>query len=322
MRTVEVESLGEIGKIGLGTWQFGSREWGYGEQYASGEAQAIVRRALDLGVTLFDTAEIYGFGRSERILGKALGAERGTVTVATKVSPVAPVPALVKRAARASARRLGLDRIPLYQVHWPNPVVPDAVVMQGPRQLLADGLVGAVGVSNYSLRRWIAAEEALGSPVVSNQVHFSLAHLRPLWELVPWATDNRRLVLAFSPIEQGLLAGTYDENHRPRDLRAANPLFLPENLRLAEPLLRTLREVGTAHDAKPAQVALAWLLHHEPVVAIPGAHSVEQLESNVAAAEITLADDEYEAVTEAARAFRPEGGPAAYGKIVRGRIGL
>ncbi|MGH3374695.1 MAG: aldo/keto reductase, partial [Actinoallomurus sp.] len=71
MRTVEVESLGAVGKIGLGTWQFGSREWGYGEQYASGEAQAIVRRALDLGVTLFDTAEIYGFGRSERILGKA-----------------------------------------------------------------------------------------------------------------------------------------------------------------------------------------------------------------------------------------------------------
>lgn len=322
MRTVEVEGLGPVGKIGLGTWQFGSREWGYGDQYAGGEAPAIVRRAFDLGVTLYDTAEIYGFGKSERILGKALGTERGSVTVATKVTPVAPVPAIVRRAAKASAKRIGIDTIPLYQVHWPNPVVPDSVVMQGPRQMLEDGLVGAVGVSNYSLRRWISAEQALGRPVVSNQVHFSLAHLRPLWELVPWATDNHRMVLAYSPLEQGLLGGRYDENHRPSDLRAANPLFLPENLRLAEPLLRTLREVGAAHGAKPSQTALAWLLHHEPVVAIPGAHTVEQLESNVAAADIVLADDEYEAITEAARAFRPDTGPSAYGRMVRGRVGL
>ncbi|MQA01436.1 MAG: oxidoreductase [Streptosporangiales bacterium] len=322
MRTVEVEGLGTVSKIGLGTWQFGSREWGYGENYAGGEAHAIVRRALDLGVTLFDTAEIYGFGKSERILGKALGADRNSVTVATKVTPVAPVAGLVKRAAKASAKRIGLDSIPLYQVHWPNPVIPDAVVMQGPRQMLDEGLVQSIGVSNYSLRRWIAAEQALGQPVVSNQVHFSLAHLRPLWELVPWAADNHRMVVAYSPLEQGLLGGRYDENHRPTDLRAANPLFLPENLRLAEPLLRTLREVGGPHDAKPAQVALAWLLYHEPVVAIPGAHTVEQLEANVAAADIELADDEYEAITEAARAFHPETGPSAYGKIVRGRVGL
>lgn len=322
MRTVEVESLGTVSKIGLGTWQFGSREWGYGEQYAGGEAHAIVRRALDLGVTLFDTAEFYGFGKSERILGKALGADRSSVLVATKVTPVAPVSGLVRRAAKASAKRLGIDTIPLYQVHFPNPVVPDSVVMQGPRQMLDDGLVRSVGVSNYSLRRWIAAEEALGHPVVSNQVHFSLAHLRPLWELVPWATDNKRMVLAYSPLEQGLLGGRYDENHRPNDLRAANPLFLPENLRLAEPLLRTLREVGSTHGATTAQISLAWLLHHEPVVAIPGAHTVEQLESNVAAADITLADDEYEAITEAARAFRPDTGASAYGRIVRGRLGL
>src|SRR5690606_41943465 len=120
--------------------------------------------ALDLGVTLFDTAEIYGFGKSERILGKALGGDRSSVTVATKVTPVAPVPGLVRRAAKASAKRLGLDTIPLYQVHWPNPVVPDSVVMQGPRQILDEGLVGAVGVSNYSLRRLIAAGEAPARP--------------------------------------------------------------------------------------------------------------------------------------------------------------
>ncbi|MGH3098603.1 MAG: aldo/keto reductase [Streptosporangiales bacterium] len=322
MRSFEVEGLGTVSKIGLGTWQFGSREWGYGEQYANGEASAIVRRALDLGVTLFDTAEIYGFGKSERILGKALGSERTSVTVATKVFPVAPAPGLVRRAARASAKRLGMSRIPLYQVHWPNPVVPESVVMQGPKQMLDQGLVNAVGVSNYSLRRWMTAERALGRPVSSNQVHFSLAQLRPLWELVPWAEDNRRAIIAYSPLDQGLLGGRYDENNRPSDLRATNPLFLPENLRRAEPLLRTLREVGSSHGATAAQTALAWLLHHPPVVAIPGARTVEQLESNVAAADISLTEDEYEAITAAARAFKPQTGPSAYGRMVRGRVGL
>ncbi len=305
VKHLNVDGIGPVSRIGLGTWQFGSREWGYGDRYASGAARDIVRRALDMGVTLFDTAEVYGFGKSERILGEALGARRTEVAVASKIMPVAPFPAVVKQRARASARRLQLDRIPLYQVHQPNPVVPDSVIMPGMRQLLDRGTIGAAGVSNYSLSRWQKADAALGRPVISNQVHFSLAHPQALDELVPFAERENRIVIAYSPLAQGLLGGKYGVDNRPGGVRAVNPLFGTENLRRIEPLLQTLRDVAAEVDAKPAQVALAWLISLPGVVAIPGASSVEQLEFNVAAADIELSTASRDALTTAARAFRP-----------------
>jgi aryl-alcohol dehydrogenase-like predicted oxidoreductase len=308
MQFLEVAGLGPVSRIGLGTWQFGSREWGYGESYAEREAREIVRRARELGVTLFDTAEIYGFGRSERILGEALGGERTEVVVASKIFPVAPFPPVVRQRWAGSARRLGLQRIPLYQVHQPNPVVRDSVTMPGMRELLDADRIGAVGVSNYSLARWQAADAALGRPVVSNQVQFSLATAGPLADLVPFAEREDRVVIAYSPLAQGLLGGRYDADHRPGGVRATNPLFGTENLRRVQPLLDVLREVAAAHDAKPAQIALAWLLGLPRVVVIPGASSVEQMEFNAAAAELRLADDEQAALTAAARAFTPVSG--------------
>jgi aryl-alcohol dehydrogenase-like predicted oxidoreductase len=308
MQFLEVAGIGPVSRIGLGTWQFGSREWGYGESYAEREAREIVRRARELGVTLFDTAEIYGFGRSERILGEALGGERTEVVVASKIFPVAPFPPVVRQRWAGSARRLGLQRIPLYQVHQPNPVVRDSVTMPGMRELLDADRIGAVGVSNYSLARWQAADAALGRPVVSNQVQFSLATAGPLADLVPFAEREDRVVIAYSPLAQGLLGGRYDADHRPGGVRATNPLFGTENLRRVQPLLDVLREVAAAHDAKPAQIALAWLLGLPRVVVIPGASSVEQMEFNAAAAELRLADDEQAALTAAARAFTPLSG--------------
>ena len=310
MRYLDVDGVGRVSRIGLGTWQFGSREWGYGESYASGTARDVVRRALDLGVTLFDTAEAYGVGlhgvgASERILGEALGDARDDVAVASKIFPLAPFPPVVRQRWAGSARRLGMRKIPLYQVHQPNPVVPDTVTMTGMRQLLDERRIGAVGVSNYSLDRWRAADRALGRPVVSNQVQFSLAAAQPLDDLVPFAEREGRLVIAYSPLAQGLLGGRYGPDHRPGGVRAMNPLFGTENLRRAEPLLGVLSEVADAHDTRPAQIALAWLVALPQVVVIPGASGVEQLESNVSAAEIELRDDERAALTAAARAFTP-----------------
>ncbi len=305
MRYLDVDGIGRVSRIGLGTWQFGSREWGYGNRYAAGAARDIVRRALALGVTLFDTAEIYGFGKSERILGAALGDARAHVAVASKVFPVAPFPAVVKQRERASARRLQLNRIPLYQIHQPNPIFPDSVIMPGMRSLLDSGDIGAAGVSNYSLARWQKADAALGRPVISNQVHFSLANSGPLDDLVPFAEREKRIVIAYSPLAQGLLGGKYGIDNRPGGVRATNALFGTENLRRIEPLLQTLREVAAGVGAKPAQVALAWLASLPGVVAIPGASCVEQLESNVAAADIELSAESRTALTEAARAFRP-----------------
>jgi aryl-alcohol dehydrogenase-like predicted oxidoreductase len=312
----------QISKIGLGTWQFGSREWGYGSQYADEVAQAIVRRALELGVTLFDTAEIYGFGRSERILGRALGEDRESAFLATKILPVLPVAPVVEQRAVASANRLGARRLDLYQVHQANPVVRDGTIMRGMRALQRVGLVGEVGVSNYSLRRWRAAEDALGSPVLSNQVPYSLVARDPEQDLLPYASAHGRLVLAYSPLAQGLLSGRYNPGNLPANrVRATNPLFLPENLQRAGELLAVLGEVATAHSATPAQIALAWVIRHPAVAAIPGASSVEQLESNVAAAEIDLADDQYQALADAAARFRPLTGPAVLPSLARARFG-
>lgn len=269
MKYLQVDGVGQVSRIGLGTWQFGSREWGYGDDYASGAARDIVKRARALGVTLFDTAEVYGLGKSERILGEALGDERADVAVASKVFPVAPFPAIIKQRERASARRLQLDRIPLYQIHQPNPLVPDTVIMPGMRDLLDDGKIGAAGVSNYSLSRWQQADAALGRPVISNQVEFSLARPRALDHMVPFAERENRIVIAYSPLAQGLLGGKYGVDNRPGGVRSVNPLFGTENLRRIEPLLQTLRDVATEAGAKPAQVALAWPISLPGVVAIP-----------------------------------------------------
>jgi len=313
----------QISRIGLGTWQFGSREWGYGQPYAEREARAIVRRALELGVTLFDTAEIYGLGRSERILGQALGEDRERVFLATKLFPLLPVAPVVEQRAVASANRLGVRRLDLYQVHQPNPVIRDGTIMRGMRALQRVGLVGEVGVSNYSLARWQAAEQALGQRVLTNQVSYSLVSRSPERDLLPFAESTGHVVIAYSPLAQGLLSGRYDRAHRPANrVRALSSLFLPENLERSGELIATLREVAGAHSVTPAQIALAWVIRRPAVVAIPGASSVEQLESNVAAASIELTDGEYQALSAAAGRFRPVSGPAALLGRIRARFTL
>ena len=154
MRYVEVDGL-RTSVIGLGAWQFGSREWGYGEAYATEIAPGLVRRALELGITMLDTAEAYGPGRSERIIAGALAAiapvERDGLIVATKFMPLAPAEPILARQAAGSRRRLGVDALDLYYAHWPNPLVSVRRTMQALRPLLASGVVRRVGVSNYGL---------------------------------------------------------------------------------------------------------------------------------------------------------------------------
>jgi aryl-alcohol dehydrogenase-like predicted oxidoreductase len=322
MRYLDVDTATRISKIGLGTWQFGSREWGYGDGYSGQVARDIVRRAVDLGVTLFDTAEVYGLGRSERILGEALGERRESVFLATKLLPVLPLAPVVEQRAVASANRLGTRLLDLYQVHGPNPLVSDGTTMRGMKALQRVGLVGEVGVSNYQLARWQAAERALGGRVLSNQVRYSLADRAPEKDLLPFAADAGRVIIAYSPLAQGLLSGRYDRDNRPANrVRAGNPLFLPENLDRASELIGVLRAVADAHEATPAQVALAWVIRHPAVAAIPGASSVEQLESNVAAADIELSDGEYAALNAASDQFQPVTGRAAIPAAVRARLG-
>jgi aryl-alcohol dehydrogenase-like predicted oxidoreductase len=320
MRYVKVGGA-RLSAIGLGTWQFGSREWGYGRDYAQGEAGAIVERALGLGINLFDTAEVYAFGQSERILGRALAESGGTAFVATKVFPVAPIAPVVEQRGKASRKRLGVEKIDLYQVHWPNPAVPIATTMAGMRRLQQQGVIEHVGVSNFSLAQWEAAESALRSPVFSNQVQYSLVARGPERRLLPYAAENDRLIIAYSPLAQGLLSAKYDASNLPkRGVRAANALFLPENLERASGLLEALRDVAQAHGATAAQVALSWVIRRPNVVAIPGASSVAQLEANAAAGDLELTDDEDKRITDEADDFSPVQGARAVPQLLRQRL--
>jgi len=320
MRYIEVNGA-RCSVIGLGTWQFGSKDWGYGADYAQHEAGRIVERALELGVNLNDTAEVYGRGESERIVGRAIASRRDDVFLATKFLPVLPFAPVVERHGRGSVERLGVDRVDLYQVHWPNPISPMREQMRGMKRLRDAGVIDRVGVSNFSLARWRAAEAALGEPVWSNQVQYSLAARKPDAELVPYAAENDRVVIAYSPLAKGLLSGRYDATNLPKDsARAYDPLFLPENVAGARDLIETVSAVAKAHDATPTQVALAWVVSHRNVVAIPGASSVAQLESNVAAADLELSESDVAQLTGASDAFHPIQGIGAYTRILKNKV--
>jgi len=318
-----VEAAGErLSVIGLGCWQFGSREWAYGKDYADTTAIDIVHRALDLGVNVIDTAEVYGFGKSERIVRKALAGRRDEAFVASKLLPVVPPigSGYIVSRGRRSAERLGVETMDLYQVHWPNPILPMSTLAEGLRRLEDDKLVRHVGVSNYSLDGWRKLERTLGRPILSNQVQYSLAVRKPEAELVPWAQANGRVIIAYSPLAQGLLGAKYDASNVPNDVRATNPLFLPENLERAGPMLTALREIAAAHGATPAQVALAWLVRRPNVIAIPGASSVAQLEANVAAADLDLSDDDDARLTDASDLFAPRRGLGVVPQIIANRV--
>jgi aryl-alcohol dehydrogenase-like predicted oxidoreductase len=319
MRYVEAGGA-RLSLVGLGTWQFGSAEWGYGRAFAEGEGVRIVQRALDLGINLIDTAEIYGFGRSERTVGRAIAGRRNEAFLATKIFPVAPFDPVVRQRARASLRRLGVDRIDLYQAHWPNRVIPPGPLFAALGQLQREGLVTHIGVSNYSLDGWQSAERTLGGPILSNQVEYSLAQRSPEQDLLGWARSHDRIIVAYSPLAQGLLSGRYSSTNRPGRMRSMRPLFSPENLDRAGDLSRALREIASKHQAMPAQVALAWLIRRPHVVVIPGASSVAQLESNVAAADLDLTDDDDHRLAETSDRFHPVTGLGAVPGLLKSHL--
>jgi len=285
--------------IGLGTWQFGSVEWGYGKQYASADSIAILHRALELGINVVDTAELYGLGRSEKIVGEAIRNRREKVFLATKLYPVG-LPIQVGARARASARRLGVDRLDLYQLHWPSPIFPLRYTMPRFKRLVDDGLAAHIGISNFSLKGWQDAEAAAGMPVLSNQVQFSLVHRGPEADLLPWAQKNDRVVIAYSPLGQGLLSGRY-RDRAPSNFRRVRSDFRAASRARLAPLFSALDDIGSHHRATAAQVALAWLISKPNVVAIPGASSLQQLEENAAAGDIELTGDEIERLSTLTR---------------------
>jgi aryl-alcohol dehydrogenase-like predicted oxidoreductase len=295
--------------IAVGTWAWGERRyWGYEGDYGPSEVVDAFVASADAGITLFDTAEVYGHGESEKILGWLLKKRGEPLAVASKFALLPGRDArTLPRALDASLRRLGLSRIDLYQVHWPDAEMAaiDAL-MDAMADAVAAGKVGAVGVSNFSAGETRAAHAALarrGVPLASNQVHYSLLHRAPEADgVLETCRELGVTLLAYSPLEQGILTGKYAAGRLPAGPRAGHAAFQAERLAEAAPLVALLGEIGAARGGKrPEQVALAWLCAREGVVPIAGAKNGEQAATNAGALSITLDAGELEAIDRASR---------------------
>jgi len=316
MRYVKVGDF-EASAIGLGGWQFGGKEWGWDSEHRA-EDHKIIQRAVELGINFIDTAEGYSKGESEAIIGEALADRDKTgLYIATKLMPIMPTPGRIVRAAKASRDRLQVETMDNYQIHWPNPVIPLGTQMNGMRQVRDTGIARDIGVSNFSLSMWQKAERLLGGPVISNQVQYNLLR-RGAEKLLPWAKEQGRVVIAYSPLAQGMLTGKYHSGNAPGGCRKMNTAFTSGAIEGAQPLLTALKEIAKRHDATPSQIALAWLIHHPNVIAIPGARNVSQLEQNVAAGDIELGEEEFQRLNEISGAI-PKGGVMAVPQMV-GRL--
>ncbi len=287
----------EINPLGIGAWAWGDRmTWGYGKGYGAEDVRAAFETAVAAGTNFFDTAEIYGRGRSERFLGEFIRQSQAQVIVASKFFPY---PWRLRAddlldALRRSLDRLGLERVDLYQIHWPLPPVSIETWMGALADAVKAGLTRAVGVSNYSAEQTRRAYQALakrGIPLASNQVAYSLLQRQP--ERNGLAQTCRELgvsIIAYSPIAQGLLTGKYTADNPPpgiRGFRAGHGY-----LNRIQPLVERLRMIGQAHgDKTPSQVALNWLLC-KGVVVIPGAKNARQAQENAGAVGWQLTETE------------------------------
>lgn len=308
MERIELGRTGErVSAVGIGTWQWGSSAWGWNQGYRERDVEGAFERALQLGINFFDTAEIYGGGRSEELLGKRLRGRRDDVFIATKVLPSRITAEAMERAANASLRRLGIDVIDLYQLHFPNPVVPIARLVRGMERLVKQGKVRYLGVSNVGVRGLQRAREALAShDIVSDQVRYNLLQRGPEDALLPYAQRERVTIIAYSPLAQGLLTGKYSNESPPRDLaRSANYVFAPRNLSRVRPALSVLERVGSRRGKTPAQVALNWLLFQPSVLPIPGSKRASHVDEAAGAADWRLTEAEWAEIDSAFRLVRP-----------------
>ncbi|CAM04468.1 diketogulonate reductase-like aldo/keto reductase [Saccharopolyspora erythraea NRRL 2338] len=257
MRQLRLPGGGDLPVLGQGTWGMGERR-----SDRTTEIEAL-RRGLDLGVGLIDTAEMYGNGGAEEVVGEAIAGRRDEVFLVSKVFPHNASRRGAVEACERSLRRLNTDHIDLYLLHWRGGT-PLAETLEAFEQLRADGRIGRFGVSNFDpddMRElW---EHELGRESVTDQVLYNLTRRGVEYDLLPWCGEHGLAVMAYSPIEQGRLLGD-----------------------------SVLKQVAQRHSATPAQVAIAWVLATEGVCAIPKAATAEHVEQNHAALEIRLSDED------------------------------
>jgi aryl-alcohol dehydrogenase-like predicted oxidoreductase len=286
----------------VGTWAWGDKGvWGMGG-YDQSLTESTIHDAweasIEAGVVFFDTAEVYGSGESERIIGRLLASDptvRSSVVIATKFMPSpwkVNVHARLLSAARQSLERLGCDTIDLYQIHGPISLRSHDALAEALAAAQAEGLVKAVGVSNYSAKETRSMDAALrkrGLRLASNQIEFSLLRTMPRRVgLLDCCRELGVVPLAYSPIGQGRLTGKYTASNPPPGGRT----FSAHPMEQVDAIVAELRRIGEAHDGRtPSQVALAWLIA-QGAVPIPGAKNRSQAEQNAGALGWQMTDDE------------------------------
>ncbi len=274
-------------QLGLGAWAWGDRViWQYGGAYSVQECREAFKASVGEGITFIDTAEVYGGGRSERLLGQFIHETEQPVLVATKFFPMPWrfSPKSFVSALKAILARMKLEHVDLYQIHWPTPLLSVERMMEGLALCIESGLTRTVGVSNFNQSQTVRAYSALarhGISLASNQVHYSLLN-RAIERngVLGRCAELGIRVIAYSPIEMGLLSGKYGPKNPPpgnRGMRYRN--LLP---RLG-PLIKLMTEIGQDHGGKSnSQVALNWVIR-KGAMPIPGAKNADQALQNAGA---------------------------------------
>lgn len=293
-------------EMGLGAWQWGDRVvWQYGHGYSDEEVHQAFQASLEEGVHFVDTAEVYGNGRSERLLGQFLKETDQAVLVATKFFPL---PwrfgkGSILNALKGSLARLDVESVDLYQIHWPTPLMSTDTMMEGLAECAKKGMARTLGVSNFDQSRMLAAYSALARHSValaSNQLHYSLLNrtVEKNGTLARCKELGIRLI-AYSPLEKGLLTGKYSPDSPPPGSRGRMyPSLLPK----IGPLLKLMTEIGQDHGGKSnTQVALNWLIC-KGALPIPGAKNAKQARENAGGLGWKLTEEETAKLDEASDA--------------------
>ncbi len=320
MKTTTLGSSGlQVSRIAFGTWQLGG-DWG---PFDEAVAVTAIRRARELGVNFFDTAQAYGFGASERLLGTALRGElarnRDQLVIATKGGLRMTDAGLVRDASPqwlregvdASLTALGIDHIDLYQVHWPDPKVPAAETAGALRELVAEGKIAHVGVSNYDAAQM--AEFAATLPVETVQPPYHLFRREIEDEVLPYTREHNIGVLVYGPLAHGLLTGTMSEDttFAGDDWRATSTVFTGESYRHNLAAVHALEKVAADRGMTVSQLAIAWTLANPAVhVAIVGARRADHVEDSLAAADFSLSDSDLAEIDTIMAAATPVAGPS------------
>ena len=308
MATLEYRARGfnleykKIGKSGLEVSVVG-----LGTGFRSGltkDSAEVIRKALDAGITLIDTAEIYHDGQTEKVVSEVIKSRREDVVVVSKVSRRHLNYGDVLKAAEGSLGRLGVNVIDLYLVHWPNPNVPLRETMRAMEKLVKDGKVRYIGVSNFNVLHIKEAQESLSRcELVANEVKYNIIERGIEDEVLPYCRRENIGIIAYSPLARGLLTGKFDsETEIPAEhWRCRDNLFQGERFMKSLQLVAKLREIGAFHGKTPNQIALNWLVTKPAVVAIFGASNTEQVQENCGSVGWKLTSEELGMIKRASK---------------------